>query len=106
MFASDNSASPAIDKSCSHSDVHDNVTLIGGIHAGNFTSHGITKSFDECLSYCCKSDQCDAAFMVKKTCFSVKCADNALCKFKKAKPSPYNPTLAYVNREKKKLSRK
>ena len=84
---------------CQFSDAHSNVTLIRGMKSGNFTSHGMVKDFNDCHDKCCQDGNCDAAFMVKRTCFSISCYDKESCKFKAARPSPFNPTLAYKIKE-------
>ena len=95
-------ATAPVQKHCQRSDTHYNVTLVRGMKSGNFTSRGVVNNFDECFDKCCNVDNCDAAFMVKRTCFSIKCFDQEACKYKAARPSPFNPTLAYVIREKPK----
>ncbi|XP_048590274.1 uncharacterized protein LOC5501396 [Nematostella vectensis] len=57
-------------------DIFSQVTFNGGIRAGNFTDHGEVETFDDCLKKCCDTSYCDAAFMVVKNCYSVKCAAN------------------------------
>ena len=52
------------------------VTFNGGIRAGYFTDHGYAHKFSSCIEKCCSSQTCDVAFMVKKNCYSVKCATN------------------------------
>ena len=86
---------------CNHDTPLKNVTLVGGIKSGNFTSHGTVDTFDECLSHCCQDEGCDVAFMVKQTCFALKCASDKLCQTRQAKPSPYNPTVGFVRRNNK-----
>ena len=85
---------------CSHHPVLNNVTLTGGIRAGKFTSQGHVDTMDDCIERCCDRDDCDLAFMVKNTCFSLRCLDDKLCKSKPAKPSPYHPMVAYMTRYK------
>ena len=83
---------------CAHNAVLSNVTLAGGIKSGVFTSHGMVHSFDDCLQQCCKLPFCDAAFMVKRTCFSLRCSSSKLCKTRKARPSTYHPMVSFLKR--------
>ena len=83
-------------KKCQFSEAHYNVTLVRGMKSGNFTSHGVVKDFNDCHDKCCQDGNCDAAFMVKRTCFSISCYDKDSCRLKAARPSPFNPTLAYL----------
>uniref|UniRef100_A0A7M5X7V4 Uncharacterized protein n=1 Tax=Clytia hemisphaerica TaxID=252671 RepID=A0A7M5X7V4_9CNID len=85
---------------CSHQPILNNVTLTGGIRSGKFKSHGHVDNMKDCIQYCCDQDECDLAFMVKNTCFSLKCLDDKLCRSKAAKPSPYHPMVAYMTRYK------
>ena len=84
--------------SCPHDPAQANVTLVGGIKSGNFTSRGIVDTFDDCIKFCCDAQECDLAFMVKKTCFSLKCHNEDLCKTRTARPSPFNPMVAFIKK--------
>ncbi|XP_065055660.1 uncharacterized protein LOC135684164 isoform X2 [Rhopilema esculentum] len=83
-------------RKCLRGEAHHNVTMARGMKAGNFTSRGVVDNFDTCFDKCCEDIHCDAAFMVKRTCFSIRCNNADSCKFKAARPSAFNPTLAYV----------
>ena len=83
---------------CHHTEVSYNVTLVGGINAGKFSTYGSTKTIDQCIRHCCHDDKCDVAFMIQGNCYAVQCADIEGCQVKRAKPSAYNPTVAYVYR--------
>ncbi|XP_031554877.1 uncharacterized protein LOC116291804 isoform X2 [Actinia tenebrosa] len=83
---------------CHHTDVSYNFTLVGGIKAGKFNTFGHMSSIDDCIRHCCHDDKCDVVFMIQNNCYNVECANNRGCQMKKAKPSPYNPTLVYVYR--------
>ncbi|KAK3699402.1 hypothetical protein QZH41_018563 [Actinostola sp. cb2023] len=83
---------------CHHTDVSYNVTLVGGIKAGKFSTYGHMNNIDDCIRHCCHDDNCDVAFMIQNNCYNVECDDRLGCQMKKAKSSPYNPTLAYVYR--------
>lgn len=83
---------------CHHTDVAYNVTLVGGIKAGKFNTYGHMNSIDDCIRHCCQDDKCDVAFMIQNNCYNVECENRLGCQMKKAKSSPYNPTVAYVYR--------
>lgn len=53
---------------------------------------------DDCIRHCCRDDKCDVSFMIQGNCYAVECADAEGCQVKRAKPSSYNPTVAYVYR--------
>ena len=53
---------------------------------------------DECIHHCCHDDKCDVSFMIQGNCYAVECADTEGCQVKRAKPSAYHPTVAYVYR--------
>ena len=89
-------------RKCQLSETHHNVTLVRGMKSGKFTSNGLVKDFTECSDKCCQRDDCNAAFMVKRTCFSINCLDKDSCTVKPAKPSSFNPTFAYVAKEEQK----
>ncbi|XP_066025158.1 uncharacterized protein [Pocillopora verrucosa] len=83
---------------CHHTAVSYNVTLVGGINAGKFSTYGRARNMDECIRHCCRDDKCDVSFMIQGNCYAVECADAEGCQVKRAKPSSYNPTVAYVYR--------
>lgn len=83
---------------CHHTDVSYNATLVGGIKAGKFNTFGQMSNIDDCIRHCCHDDKCDVVFMIQNNCYNVECADSHGCQMKRAKPSPYNPTLVYVYR--------
>lgn len=82
--------------SCKKVKVVSDVTLKGGKSAGKFNDHGDVKSMDTCQDLCCKQKDCNIAFMLGKTCYSVTCKDNKACEHTTAPPSNFNPRLAYV----------
>lgn len=63
-----------------HSDVVQNASLEGQLHAGNFTFLGAVKDMEECMSLCCASKRCQLAYMDKAKCYGVKCYSEELCK--------------------------
>ena len=72
-----------------------NMTLVGGIGAGDFTDHGQTDSIEECMGYCCENKECDLAFMIDKDCYGVKCKEPSMCKTRPARPTKYRPIIAF-----------
>ena len=84
----------------------DMMRVVLSIKAGKFTSHGHVEKMSDCIQYCCDRNDCDLAFMVKDTCFSLHCTDDNLCRSKPAKPSPFHPMVAYMTRYKPQLTSK
>lgn len=74
-----------------------NVTLIGGIKSGTFSEAQHVKDMDLCTRHCCLRKQCDLAFMIRDSCYLVQCANEMLCKTKKARPSNMNPRISFVS---------
>ena len=79
------------------SKIYHDVTLNGGISSGEFTDKGHVTSMDQCIGKCCASDSCNVAFVIKDTCFAVKCKTYDECGLKAAVSDYYNPRIAYVN---------
>lgn len=63
-----------------HSDIVQNASLEGQLHAGNFTFLGPVKNMEECMSLCCASKRCQLAYMDQAKCYGVKCYSEELCK--------------------------
>ena len=76
-------------------EVRHNMTLVGGISAGDFTDHGQTDTIQECMGYCCENKDCDLAFMIDKDCYGVKCKDPSMCRTRPARPTKYRPIIAF-----------
>ena len=53
---------------------------------------------DLCTRHCCLKGDCDLAFMIRDSCYLVKCGNEMLCKTKKARPSNMNPRISFVTR--------
>ena len=79
------------------SKIYRDVTLKGGISAGEFNDKGNVKDINECANYCCGDDNCNVAFVIKDTCFNIKCKDYENCSLKSAISRHYNPRIVYVN---------
>ncbi|CAH3168882.1 unnamed protein product [Pocillopora meandrina] len=74
------------------------VTLKGGINAGTYKDVGSVKSMEECSGKCCEFAACDLAFMLSSRCYLVGCSEGKNCQIQKAKPSPYHPSVTYIER--------
>ncbi len=79
------------------SKIYRNITLRDGVNAGEFTDRGNVKDMDGCLKHCCSDENCNLAFVIKETCFTVKCKNYEACSLKSAISKYYNPRIAYVN---------
>ena len=92
----------SVDGSCHAGVISYDVTLRGGMSAGNFTPHGKVGSMETCIEKCCRQADCNAAMMLKDACFTVSCQKDELCE-KKPIPtsSSYNPKIAFVYRDRK-----
>ena len=72
---------------CTHLDIKHDVTLRGGIKAGNFTKLGYLRDMQTCVDACCQDQKCDVAFMPGHVCYSVSCFSEKLCESIPAVPS-------------------
>ena len=76
--------------------------LIAGMKAGVFTDHGDVSDLQSCVMYCCRDRSCDMAYLVDKTCFSVKCLNEKSCQTFAVPKFFLNPIIAFVRRTKTK----
>lgn len=83
---------------CSARNVKYNQTLSLGLNAGQFTEEDKAKTIENCIYHCCSRKSCDVAFMLKETCFLVKCHNKSSCHSRPAKSLSFNPRLAHVFR--------
>ena len=81
---------------CSSSKIYPNVTLLGGIKSGNFTSLGKTKNMQECIGRSCDLGQGDMAFMLGSYCYLVSCYSDRVCQTIPAQPSKFHPRIAFL----------
>lgn len=81
---------------CSASKIYPNVTLLGGIKSGNFTSLGKTKNMQECIGKTCELGSGDLAFMLGSYCYSVTCSSGRVCQTIPAQPSKFYPRIAFL----------
>ena len=94
---------------CSHGPSYYGVTLLGGIRAGQFVSHGRVDNMQACIKKCCANHECDLAFMVKEDCYSVICYHKSLCRSVRAQHiKKYKPRIAHIwrgsNKEKEQVT--
>ncbi|KAJ7382508.1 hypothetical protein OS493_034671 [Desmophyllum pertusum] len=86
-----------VNANCSSYTYHD-VTLRGGLRAGNFTFIGRVSSKEDCVTRCCLTEGCDVTFMVLDRCFLVDCYVEDLCDVTAARNADkYKPVITYVN---------
>ncbi|XP_065651596.1 uncharacterized protein LOC101240327 isoform X2 [Hydra vulgaris] len=84
------------DPNCKSSEVFYNVTLRGGLRSGKFKDRGEMEDIKQCVKICCLLENCDLAFMLSKTCFTVDCIDDSLCDAVPARSTIYSPSICYV----------
>ena len=87
------------DETCSTENVKYNQTLTFGLNAGKFAEETKANTMEDCIYHCClRNKRCDVAFMLKESCFLVKCYNKSSCYSRRAKSLGFNPRLAYVIR--------
>lgn len=75
-----------------------NVTLRGGLGAGNFSFAGKVASKEDCVAHCCSTKGCDVTFVVLNRCFLVDCYSEDLCDVSEARnTNKFKPVITYVN---------
>ncbi|XP_074607782.1 uncharacterized protein LOC141860552 isoform X2 [Acropora palmata] len=89
---------PTLAGECRAGKVFKEVTLKGGINAGTYKDVGSVQSMEECSNKCCEFAACDLAFMLSSRCYLVGCSEGKNCQIQKAKPSPYHPSVTYIER--------
>ena len=75
-----------------------NHRLMGGMKAGTFHDHGEVEDMETCSEYCCRDKECHLAYMVDKSCYSVKCFNSELCQTFTAPNFFLNPVISFVSR--------
>ena len=83
---------------CSSSNPMYNMTLRGGLNAGNFTDNGKFESIQQCVDICCKESHCDLALMLLDHCFTVRCHNRHLCESVPSKTAKYRSRIVYVEK--------
>ena len=81
---------------CMTAKIITDVTLKGGKNAGKFKDQGDVKNMKACKKLCCKDEECNLAFMLEKTCYTVTCKTKDLCNHTPAPPSDFRPRISYV----------
>ena len=64
---------------CPRTAVETNVSLPAGVKTGNFSYVGEVSNVEECVKVCCLASNCDMAFMLNQSCYTVQCADESVC---------------------------
>ena len=77
-----------IEGSCGESEIQQNVTLKGGIHAGYFRKLAQYVAMKLCVELCCEEKGCDVAFMTGRNCYGVQCFSEEQCQSIPAKRLP------------------
>lgn len=83
---------------CEKGTTLENHRLMGGMKAGVFNDHGEVEDMETCSEYCCRDKECHLAYMVDKSCYSVKCFNSELCKTFTAPNFFLNPVISFVSR--------
>ena len=83
---------------CEKGKTLENHRLMGGMKAGVFHDHGEVENMETCSAYCCRDRECHLAYMVDKSCYSVKCYNSEVCKTFPAPNFFLNPVISFVNR--------
>ena len=87
---------------CTHTFVFNNSTLRGGLKAGDVKNEGKVEGAEECVEICCKTPECNVAFLVNETCYIVACFNKRSCEAIPAKDRGIKESMkvAYVARSK------
>ena len=83
---------------CEKGETLRNKRLMGGMKAGVFRDHGDVDDMETCSEYCCRDKDCHLAYMIDKTCYSVRCYNSELCKTFTAPNFFLNPVMSFVSR--------
>lgn len=76
----------------------DDLTLLRGKRAGNFTNIGDVGDFGMCIKRCCQNQNCDLAFKSAETCFLVSCFSQESCQTSPAIDDIFSPQMSFVKR--------
>ena len=76
----------------------DDITLLRGKKAGNFTNIGDVGDFGMCIKRCCQQKNCDLAFKSSETCFLVSCFSKESCKTSPSLDDIFSPRMCFVRR--------
>ena len=75
-----------------------NVTLRAGFSAGNYKFQGKVYNTSICVDHCCRSEDCNVAFVLQKMCFLVTCSSNKLCQNEPLLSNQFQSSMFYVAR--------
>eukprot|EP00795_Rhopilema_esculentum_P008708 gene8708-14730_t len=81
---------------CQTRKIYNNVTLLGGTKAGNYTSLGKAEHLQDCVGRACDLNEGHVALMIGRYCFSVTCHNERVCQTIPAKPTQLKPKVAYL----------
>ena len=81
---------------CQTRKIYNNVTLLGGTKAGNYTSLGKAEHLQDCVGRACDLNEGHVALMIGSYCFSVTCHNERVCQTIPAKPTHLKPKVAYL----------
>lgn len=82
---------------CKAKNSAENVTLVDGIGAGNFTDLGHVADMNDCVSRCCANSACELAFRIEDDCYGVTCHSERSCRTRSARNSmSLRPMIAIV----------
>lgn len=83
---------------CPHSSVEHNVGLRRGLKTGNFTYIGELFDIKTCLEVCCRDPDCDIAFMLDQSCYTVHCTSELVCRSIPYHQHKYSTDAVFVTR--------
>lgn len=81
---------------CQARKIYNNVTLLGGMRAGNYTPLGRAVHLEDCIGRACDLNEGHLALMLGRYCYSVMCSNQRTCQTIPAKPSHLRPKVAYL----------
>ncbi|KAJ7382509.1 hypothetical protein OS493_034672 [Desmophyllum pertusum] len=93
--------SPELDNShsaCPHSAIEHNVGLRRGLKTGKFSYIGEMFDIEKCLQVCCRDVDCDIAFMLDQSCYTVHCTNESMCHSVPYHQHQYSTKAVYVVR--------
>lgn len=86
------------DPTCKAGTVTDDMTLMQGKRAGNFTKIGDVGDFELCIKRCCQTKSCDLAYKTGENCYLVHCRSKDTCQVTPALIKQYSPKMSFIRR--------
>ena len=83
---------------CSHTSVKHSVGLRSGLKTGKFTYIGELLDITACLKICCNYPDCDIAFMLDQSCYTVSCVSEKACHSVPYHQHKYSTAAIFVTR--------